>query len=305
MYNVENFFDVVNDPRTKDDAFTPNGKQKWNLKRYYHKLRKISSVISQMGKNYSCHPPALLGLVEVENASVVNDLLNHTNIRHYNYDFVHYESNDERGIDVSLIYDRDLFEEIESNTHTLHLLDEDGSVDYTRDILEVKGYLNGELTHIIVNHWPSRREGEKESRYKRIEAAKQVHEIINTITFEEEDPKVIIMGDFNDDPSSESIEKHLVTDAFYNPMKALHKKGKGTLTYDGNWHLFDQIIVSKNFFNSNGAHHFASAHIFDRDWLRSFKGKYKNSPFRTYTGPWYLGGFSDHFPVFLTFEKNE
>lgn len=305
FYNVENLFDTVNNPNTADDDFTPNGKHRWNKKKYYQKIRKITSVISQIGKEQSNLPPVIVGLVEVENATVVKDLVRHKNLLKYNYDYVHFESNDERGIDVSLIYNRNFFIELSSKTYSLNLIDDDGSPDYTRDVLVVKGSLYNELVYIIVNHWPSRREGEEETKHKRIKAAELNQYIIEEIKKETENPKILIMGDFNDNPTSESIQDHLVSEELYNPMKELYKKGKGTLTYYKEWHLFDQIIISKNFFDSNSYHSFLKARVFAKDWLRSHRGKYKNSPFRTYIGPWHQGGYSDHFPVYLTFEKEE
>ncbi|KAB1158928.1 endonuclease [Tenacibaculum aiptasiae] len=306
FYNVENLFDTVNDPFIADDDYTPLSKRRWNEKKYYQKIKKISSVISQLGNKESAYPPALVGLVEVENSRVVKDLIKHKNLSVYNYDFVHYDSPDERGIDVALVYHKDFFEVVSSETHTLHLTDDEGEIDYTRDVLAVKGWLNGELVHVLVNHWPSRRDGEEETRPNRIKAAKLVREIMEEIKHDNKDAKFIIMGDFNDDPTSESIKDYLATDDLYNPMKSLFEKGKGTLTFSGEWHLFDQIIFSRDFFDSEkSSHTFLKAKILNKDWLRTNRGKYKGSPFRTYIGPWYKGGFSDHFPVYITLEKDD
>ncbi len=304
FYNVENLFDTVNNPLTVDDDYTPLGKLKWNTKKYHHKIKKLTSVISQIGKNNSAFPPALVGLVEVENAKVVKDLTRHKNLSKFNYSYVHYDSPDERGIDVALMYNKDFFKVISTDTHSLYLTDDEGEVDYTRDLLVVKGKLNGELIHVLVNHWPSRRDGDKETKEKRIKAAKQVQEVITTIKSIEENAKFIIMGDFNDDPTDESVKDFLVTDDLYNPMKSLFEKGEGTSTYYKEWHLFDQIIFSRDFFDTEkSTHTFLKATILRKEWLRFYKGKFKDSPFRTYIGPWYQGGYSDHFPVYLTFEK--
>lgn len=306
FYNVENLFDTVNNPFTADDDYTPLSKRRWNEQKYYHKIKKISSVISQLGNKQSAYTPALVGLVEVENSKVVKDLIKHKNLSYFNYDFVHYDSPDERGIDVALLYNKDFFEFISSETHTLHLTDENGEVDYTRDLLVVEGRLNGELVHVLVNHWPSRRDGEEETKDKRIKAAQLVQEVIEGIKYKEKNSKFIIMGDFNDDPTSESVNDFLVTDDLYNPMKSLFKEGKGTLTFYGKWHLFDQIIFSRDFFDSEkSSHTFLKAKILNKDWLRTNRGKFKGSPFRTYIGPWYKGGFSDHFPVYITLEKDD
>jgi predicted extracellular nuclease len=304
FYNVENLFDTVNNPLTADNDYTPIGKLKWNSKKYHQKIRKITAVISQIGKNSSASPPAIVGLVEVENAKVVKDLVLHKNLSKFNYNYVHYDSPDERGIDVALIYNKDFFEVISTDTHSLYLTDDEGDIDYTRDLLVVKGKLNGELIHVLVNHWPSRRDGDEETKYKRIKAAKQVQRVVNDIKSKEEEAKFIIMGDFNDDPTSESVKDFLVTDELYNPMQTLFEKGEGSSTYYKEWHLFDQIMFSRSFFDTEkSTHTFLKAAIFKKDWLRFHKGKFKGSPFRTYIGPWYQGGYSDHFPVYLTFEK--
>ena len=305
FYNVENLFDTVDNPKKADDDYLPSSRRHWTKKRYYQKLKKLSSVIAQLGTNYSNYMPAIVGLVEVENSKVVQDLISHKNLEKGNYGYVHYDSPDERGIDVALIYNRSFFEVYSSKTHSLEFFEEDGRVDYTRDILRVSGSLNGELVHILVNHWPSRREGEEETKGNRIKAAQLVHKAIDEIKTEIEDPKVIIMGDFNDDPISESVKQNLVTEEFFNPMESLFEKGLGTLTFKGKWNLFDQIIFSKNFLNSEKEKHsFLYAEVFNKDWLTVFKGKLKGSPFRTYIGPWYKGGFSDHFPVYTYLKKN-
>ncbi|REH56123.1 hypothetical protein C7448_101156 [Tenacibaculum gallaicum] len=304
FYNVENLFDTVDDPNTYDNDFTPNGKLKWGKKKYRHKLRKITSVISQLGNNQSAYPPVIIGLVEVENAMVVNDLVKHKNLSKFNYDYIHYDSPDERGIDVALMYNQDFFEVMSSETYPILLTDDRGEVDYTRDLLVVKGMFNDELVHVLVNHWPSRREGETESEKNRIKAAQLTRSIIDKIKKEEKAPKFIVMGDFNDDPTNKSIKEYLISDDLYNPMKPLYKRGLGTTTHYKKWHLFDQIMFSKAFFNVNESKHsFLNAKIYNKDWLKIYKGKYKGSPFRTFIGPFYKGGFSDHFPIYVTFEK--
>jgi len=305
FYNLENLFDTVNDPHTLDDDFTPKGKKNWNKKRYKNKIRKLGNVINQLGTKRSFYSPAVVGVVEVENKLVLKDLVGSKNLKHQNYGFVHHDSSDERGIDVALLYKKELFEVISSETFPLLLQDEQGNRDYTRDILLVKGYLNGELMYVLVNHWPSRRGGNDITQDKRIKAASLATEITEKITKENENAKIIIMGDFNDDPTSLSIKTHLVNNTFYNPMERLINTGNGTLNYKKTWHLFDQIIFSKNFFDRNPkTHSFKYAEVFDVHFLKEWKGKYKGNPFRTYIGKWYQGGFSDHFPVYVYLKKN-
>ena len=305
FYNLENLFDIYDDPDTMDDDFTPEGRKKWNAKRYHRKLKKLSAVISQIGTEESFTAPLIIGLAEVENLQVVTDLVNSKKLREFNYGIVHYDSPDERGIDVALIYQKEHFELLASETITLYLYEEDGERDYTRDILLVRGKLKGELIHFMVNHWPSRRKGIKETEQRRIKAATLNQEIIAKINQETENAKIIIMGDFNDGPTSTSIKQHLVTDEFYNPFESIIDKGKGSLKYNEDWFLFDQIIISKSFFNeSDTGHLFKQAMVFDEYFLKEWKGKRKGSPFRTYIGKWHQGGYSDHFPVYVTLNYN-
>ncbi len=306
FYNVENLFDTQDNPKTADDDFTPKGKKKWTYKRYNAKIKKLSSVISQLGLNKSKYPPAIVGLVEVENAKVVSDLANSSSLKKHHYGFVHHNSPDERGIDVALLYNKIAFELIDSEIYPVYLLDEDGDRDYTRDILKVSGNLHGELVHILVNHWFSRREGVLETEPKRIIAAKTARTIIEEIKSKEMSPKIIVMGDFNDDPTSKSVKEYLVKDDFYNPMENLLANGNGSLTFNGKWNLFDQIIFSNNFLEkTTDKHYFKHAEVFNKQWMKIYKGKYKGSPFRTYIGPWYKGGFSDHFPVYAFSKKKD
>ncbi|WP_299016288.1 endonuclease/exonuclease/phosphatase family protein [uncultured Polaribacter sp.] len=306
FYNVENLFDTKDNPNTLDDAFTQKGKKQWSHKRYRIKIKKLGSVISQMGLNRSKFPPAIVGLVEVENANVVEDLVNSSNLRKFPYGFAHYDSPDERGIDVALLYNKHFFEYLNSKTHPVYLKNEEGKRDYTRDILEVTGNLHGELIHVLVNHWSSRRAGQKETEPKRIIAAETVKSIVANIRDKNFDAKIIIMGDFNDDPTSKSV-KLIEKAGFINPMISLwDKESSGTLTYSGKWNLFDQILFSENFKEKKeGKLYLKHAEVFNKEWLKNFKGKLKGSPFRTYIGKWYQGGFSDHFPVYAFLKKKD
>ncbi|MDX6747390.1 endonuclease/exonuclease/phosphatase family protein [Polaribacter sp. PL03] len=306
FYNVENLFDTIDDPKTFDDDYTTDGKRKWTYKRYNVKVKKLGSVIAQLGMNRSKYAPAIVGLVEVENAKVVEDLVNSTNLKKLHYGFVHHDSPDERGIDVALLYNKQAFELLTSKTFPIFLKNDEGERDYTRDILKVSGNLHGELVYILVNHWSSRREGTAASEHKRVIAAETARAIITEIKEQDADAKIIVMGDFNDDPTSISVKK-LVSDDFINPMESILDPEKtGSLTYNGKWNLFDQILFSKNFTEKKtGKLYFKHAEVFNKEWLKIFKGKLKGSPFRTYIGPWYQGGFSDHFPVYGFLKKDE
>ncbi len=303
FYNLENLFDTVDDPTTLDDDFTEEGKLKWRLKRYKKKIKKISSVIEQIGIERSYFPPVLVGVAEVENKDVINDLVYSKKLQNHHYDYVHYDSPDKRGIDVGLIYNKQVFELLNSEVFPLYVDDIDGERDFTRDVLLVQGNLNGEFISVIVNHWPSRRKGTEESEYKRLEASKLNRKIIRSLREVDEDAKIIIMGDFNDNPTNKSIQ-NLIQDDFYNPMQSLLAKGEGSLKHNEDWYLFDQIIYSKNFLKEQkGAHRFKSAEVFDKEFLKVYRGKNKGKPFRTYIGKWYQGGYSDHFPVYSFLEK--
>ncbi|CAA0181379.1 Endonuclease/exonuclease/phosphatase family protein [Tenacibaculum maritimum] len=300
FYNVENLFDISNDLSKMDDDFTIKGRRRWSVKRYKKKVKNISTVLAKIGIEKSLYPPSLVGLVEIENKGVLLDMIHHPKLRECFYNFVHYDSPDERGIDVALLYDKRFFELLASKKIPLILRYSSGGRDYTRDILLVKGKLKGELVYILVNHWPSRAVG-KENGSKRMEASKLLNTVVSNIREEDMDAKIIIMGDFNDNPTDDSI-KRIVQNNFYNPMEDLHQKGKGILTYKGNWHLFDQIIISKSLLEKNESFCFKGVDVFNKKWLRVFEGKLKGSPFRTYAGARYKGGFSDHFPVCAYFE---
>jgi len=304
FYNVENLFDIYDDPDTKDDDFTPEGKNKWDEKRYQRKVKKISSVISQIGLKQSGFPPAIIGLAEVENKQVVLDLINNKSLKYSDYDIVHFDSPDERGIEVALLYRKKVFELLHSEAFPLLIYDEEGERDFTRDVLLVKGMLKGKLVYFIVNHWPSRRQGTGTTEVKRIKAAELVHQVIAKIKEETQNPNIILMGDFNDTPTNSSIKKHLVTEGFFNPFESLSDKGLGTLTYEKKWLLFDQIILNENF-STTSDFQFEKAYIFDENFLVDHKGKRKGDPYRTYLGKWHQGGFSDHFPVYIELKITE
>lgn len=298
FYNVENLFDTEDSKHTLDKDFTPKGKKKWGPYRYNLKIEKLGKAITRIGEDYAQLPPIFIGLSEVENSDVLKDLLKSDALQYFPYDYVHYDSPDERGIDTALLFNKDYFELIESKAIPVIVYDSKNVRDYTRDILYIKGKIDNEVIHIYVNHWPSKRSGFDETRLKRIQIADILHQEIDAL--EEEDPKVIIMGDFNDNPTDDSIQKHLVNEKFTNPSVELYKNGEGASKFYGVWMLFDQIILSNNFFPpTNQKLEFKSAHIFNPPFLTNPKGRHKTEPFRTYTGKYYQGGYSDHFPVYI------
>ena len=304
FYNLENLFDLVDDQHTNDNDFLPTSAKKWTPKRYDNKLRKLGYAISNIGRRETGKHPAIVGLAEVENNKVIEDLIASKHLEDCNYGYIHYDSLDERGIDVALIYDTTAFEVLHSETFTIQLTDDDGSPDYTRDILLVSGLLDGENVHLIVNHWSSRREGEKETEPKRMASSDKVGEIISSLRQKNEAVKIIVIGDFNDDPHSNSIKRLVEGFDLFNPMETLKSFNRGTTKHNWQWNLFDQILISTNFFKTSDLlFEYSSANIFDEDFLKLFNGKYKGTPFRTYVGKKYKGGYSDHFPVYAIFIK--
>ncbi len=302
FYNVENLFDTLDDITKNDNEFLPQSEKKWDAYKYNKKLQNLSKVVIAMGEWESV---SILGLAEVENNTVVEDLLNKTPLEKLPYEYVHYESQDQRGIDVALIYRSDHFKLLSSKTFP---------VENSRDILLVSGILGDKDTvSIWVNHWPSRRGGSFETEPKRINAAQILrNEIIKQVNNNSK-TKFVIMGDFNDDPDNKSIEEVLGAGIdgeaiTFNPYLGLHKRGLGTLTYKGQWNLFDQIIICSNLLKTNkGVLHLKQeeGQIFKKDWLVNYNpNTMKETICRTYRGPMYLSGFSDHLPVYidLTFD---
>lgn len=305
FYNLENLFDALSDKNTLDLDFTPNGSKKWTANRYKRKLNNLAATIFKIGQTSAERPPTLVGIAEVEKGSIVRELLETAPLKEYNYDYVHYDSPDERGLDTALIYNKDNFKLIRSLPIPLIVHDSNGVRDSTRDILYVHGLLNGELIHIFVNHWPSRRNGNHKSDYKRIQAANTLISYMDLIGEKFKDPKYIVMGDFNDGPASASVQALIGTDKLHNPMQTLRSPTRGSVNYRRSWNLFDQIMVSHNFFNCRkGTHSYSHADIFDEVFLMESKGRYRGRPFRTYIGEKYRGGFSDHFPVYVQLKLN-
>ena len=304
FYNAENLFDYINDPLTNAIGFLETSTKKWNQERYENKIYKTGLAISKIGFDDLQKPPTLIGLAEVENDRVLTDLVQSTYLEDYNYGFVHYNSPDDRGMDVALLYDKNNFTIENSETITLHVESELGVMDYTRDILKVTGFLNDEKIHVLVNHWPSRHEGTDTTGHKRMFASQRVVELIDEILLDDGDAKVIIMGDFNDNPKNNSIQFLKNEGALYNPMDKLMSYKRGSVNHNSKWMLFDQILMTSNFLEpNNDGLKFLKADIFDEKFLTQNYGKYKGQPFRTYVGKRYTGGFSDHFPVYIQLKK--
>lgn len=304
FYNAENLFDVFVDNKTISTDFLPISAKNWTAKRYQRKIQNLGSVISKIGFASVQKPPVLIGLAEVESDKVLEDLIKSKDLSGYNYGFVHYNSLDERGIDVALLYNKDNFMVEYSKAIPLLIQDEFGNTDYTRDILLVTGYVDGIKIHLLVNHWPSRHEGRDETEFKRIDAADQVTKIISSLQNDDSNAQIIVMGDFNDNPNSRSISNLKTFNGLFNTMESKWSYSRGSVNHNFTWIRFDQIFVTQNFLDGNqNVFKFLKADIFDEKFLTQYEGKFKGQPHRTYVGKKYKGGFSDHFPVYIQIHK--
>jgi endonuclease/exonuclease/phosphatase family metal-dependent hydrolase len=310
FYNVENLFDPVDDPDKLDER-SPIMAMNFDRDTIYkQKVQNMARVIADIGADVTKNTPAIIGLAEVENRKVIEDLANDEALLQKDYGIVHFDSPDERGIDVALMYQKSLFTPVDVSKHELKIYDDNTSKRiYTRDQLLVSGKLEGELIHVIVNHWPSRRGGTR-SIPKRVAAAKLNKRIIDSLQAINPYAKVFTMGDLNDNPTDKSVKRVLKAEAkkenvalkgIYNPYENLYKKqGLGTTGYRDNWSLFDQILVTKPLLEKDyTSFRFYKAGIFNVNYLTNKKGRYKGYPFRSFVNNTFTNGFSDHFPVYV------
>jgi hypothetical protein len=311
FYNLENLFDTLDTPNVNDIDYTPQGLNKWNSKKYYEKLENLSEAISKIGTDATPHGPAIIGVSEIENRTVLEDLVRQKAIAGRNYHIVHYDGPDKRGIDVALLYQPEYFELTNSISHRLKI---EGREDFfTRDQLLVSGLLDGEEFHFIVSHWPSRSGGESRSRPLRNAAADLGRHIIDSVLNINPNAKIVYMGDLNDNPDNESVMKHLraKTDVgklkegdMFNPFYDFYKKGIGTLAWRDTWSLFDMVIPSKSLMDKDfSSYRFYKAMVFNKTFLQQKSGRFKGYPLRTHAGGQYLGGYSDHFPTYILLIK--
>ncbi|HVX24936.1 MAG TPA: hypothetical protein VHB70_01240 [Parafilimonas sp.] len=309
FYNLENFYDTVDNPKVDDEEFLPNGPKNYNSKIYWTKVEHLATVISQIGTDINGDGPALLGVAEIENDTVLNDLIHHPLLQKRNYSFVHYDSRDFRGIDVALIYSTKYFKVLDSRKLFVFIPNGTKQAFYTRDVLWVKGLLAGDTVNVFVNHWPSRVGGEQRSAPARAAAAMVDKNFIDSIEKININAKIIVMGDLNDDPVSPSITKVLGAKGniekirpgeLYNPWIDLYKKGIGTLAYQDAWGLFDQIMINYAWLDkSQPGFFYYQPHIFNKVFMIENIGRYKGYPMRTWDGNTYRGGYSDHFPTYI------
>ncbi|MCF8373241.1 MAG: hypothetical protein K9H64_16600 [Bacteroidales bacterium] len=314
FYNVENLFDTFDDPEKNDEDFLPNGKMNWTFDRYQKKLNNISKVVAAVGQ---WELPELIGLCEIENRKVLEDLVQNTALTKADYGIIHKESPDERGIDVAALYRKDLVKPLSYQAIPV-IFDDAG--DKTREILYFKSLVRKTDTiHFFVNHWPSRWGGQEKSEPKRMAAAKSLKHVTDSILKVNPQAKLIITGDFNDDPIDKSLKEVLQANdpvsvesgKLYNlSLQHYSPSEKGSLKYKGNWNVFDQFIVSSGLLeNSEGFHtSLSDSHIFygteGNEFLLEEDTRYQGKePNRTYHGPTFHGGYSDHMPVYLDLRK--
>jgi hypothetical protein len=314
FYNLENLFDTKDDSITLDEEFTPLGAKRWTESLYQDKLQRLAKVIHAMNMEDKSGELALLGVCEVENRQVLEDLCKTDLLKNKYYKIVHFDSPDPRGVDVGLLYNSKYFTLLNSQSRALPIFEKDSIPRLTRDILLVKGKIGKQLVFILVNHWPSRRGGE-ESKQFRLTAAHLNQHLADSVQTVNPESTIIIMGDFNDNPGDESMNggiksffdlKQAKKSSFYNPFYKNFKKGEGTTSYNDAWHLFDQILISENSVlkNSRSNLKFNSHVIFKKSFMFEKFGHWKNNPKRTFSGDMYNYGYSDHFPVICYFDVN-
>ncbi|WP_308229844.1 endonuclease/exonuclease/phosphatase family protein [uncultured Prevotella sp.] len=317
FYNQENLFDTCHDEGKRDYDFLPGGSYKWNGLKYSHKLRNMAQALADLGTDklpgIGC---AAIGLAEVENSKVLDDLTAQPALKARGYKYVHIEGPDRRGIDCALLYNPRFFtvRDVKLVSYVPEQKKDSGFV--TRGFLTVSGTMAGEHVTIIVCHWPSRF---STSHYREV-AARQVRVIKDSLIAADKNCKVMVMGDMNDDPTNKSMTEGLSCkanisevgkDDMYNPWyNILAKEGRGTLFYNGSWNLFDQIVMTPNMLCPKGSKDYATLKFFQnqihiRPYLLQSEGKYKGAPKRTTAGGVWLDGYSDHLPVVVYLVKEQ
>lgn len=303
FYNFENLFDTIpNNPEGRDLEFTPGGQRQWDGRKYRIKVHNLAYAISQFKTRLTPYGPAIIGVSEIENRSVMEDVVNEPELRDLNLQIVHHDSPDARGVDVGLIYNPRYFRVENVTNHRLT------AVPFrTRDQMCVVGSLLGQQIAVIVNHWPSRLGGQEQSEPNRMAAAELCRTIADSLWRVNPDMGVIIMGDLNDDPQDRSCAQVLGAlknadkvdnHGFYNPWWRMLDRGIGTLAYRSQWNLFDQIIISGNLVHSpENRWNFYEARVLNFDFLKDTEGNRQGYPKRTYASGSFLGGYSDHFPT--------
>ncbi|WP_289732755.1 endonuclease/exonuclease/phosphatase family protein [uncultured Duncaniella sp.] len=311
FYNLENLFDTINNNGKYDLEFSPQGSRQWNSEKYWSKINNLAYCISKMVTKNTPMGPAIIGVSEIENKSVLDDLVRAKDIKQWRLQVVHHDSPDRRGVDVGLLYNPRLFKVLDVTNHTLVIPDNPNF--RTRDQMCVTGILGGDTLSVIVNHWPSRLGGQERSSYLREAAGELSKHIADSLWAIRPNQGVIVMGDLNDDPQDKScavelgakrdqdkVEPH----GFFNPWWRVLDKGIGTLAYKGQWNLFDQIIISGTLLKHNHAPlQYSSCKVNNFDFLFDTEGQRQGYPKRTFASGAWLNGYSDHFPTIIFLHK--
>lgn len=307
-YNLQNLFDTIDDPKKNDDDYTPNGVNHYTGIEYREKVKRLADVLEEIGTDISPDGFSLMAVEEVENAKVLQDLINQPVLAGRHLRIVHFDGPDERGLDPALIYNPKYFTIKHSEPLFVRLVNGDGTPHYTRDVLWVNGLYNGEMIHLFINHWPSRMDGENAGSGARAAAAAVCKRVIDSLMHITPLTKVIVMGDLNDDPVALSVTKvlgarsdmsKLVPGELYNPWVDLYSNELGTVYYNESWGLFDQMLFSTAFLNkSQKGFYFHAVHIFNKPYLLNKSGKLKGFPMGNYEGNIFVGGYSDHLPTY-------
>ncbi|WP_241234671.1 endonuclease/exonuclease/phosphatase family protein [Nonlabens ponticola] len=316
FYNLENLFDTEDDTTINDEA-SPIMEMDAGIREevYQKKLSNMARVIRKIGADVSQSAPAIVGVCEIENRKVLEDLVNHPLLIDYDYGIEHYNSPDKRGIDTGLLYRKSEFKVLNSASKELLIYDpSDGDRIYTRSPIVVTGLLNGDKISFIVNHWPSRSGGEQRSRSRRNAAAALNKTIIDSLHSVDAMSKIMVMGDLNDDPTNESVKVYIgakkdredvKAQMVYNPYEQMYKQGYSTLFYRDAGNTFDQIMMTYPLLNESGVdgYKYYQAHIFNPSFMTNKTGSYKGYPYRSFLGSTFTGGYSDHFPVYVYLVK--
>jgi predicted extracellular nuclease len=311
FYNLENLFDTLKSQGVLDGEYLPSAAKGWNSQKYWKKNNNMCEVVRRIAEENATFP-TIIGVSEIENRNVLEDIAANPKLAKANYRIVHYDSPDYRGVDVALLYRPDQFKLLGSRAVPV---DRPGYPNWkTRDVLMAWGTIEGETFCFMVNHWPSRRGGQEASEHLRVLAASVAKHAADSIMQAMPGIKVVIMGDLNDDPIDKSVLTTLgaggdaaATPAtgLFNPFLPMFRRGYGTLAYDDQWNLFDNIIVSGEVANGPGLKLYKPSrnkyygNIFDRPFLKQTEGQYKHYPLRTFIGDNFMNGYSDHFPVFI------
>ena len=311
FYNVENLFDTINNQGKNDIEFTPESDKKWNSTKYFNKLDEIAKVISHITPGKL---PDLIGLAEIENRKVLEDLIKRPPLQKGGYGIAHTDSPDPRGIDVALLYKKETFKNVSNKVIPVTFPFDSNSA--TRDILLVSGTTpDGNVFHVFINHWTSRQGGIRATEPRRMHSAVALRRNIDLLLTKDSDSRIIVMGDFNDEPTNQSImnimqatnkRKNATAGDLYNLYYDFHNMDSGgSYFFENKWIMPDQIIVSRNLLNRKGSYNltYDSGKVFSAEWMLTKNKDGVQVPKRTYGGDYYIGGVSDHLPVFAIFSR--